>query len=78
MVSSSCEFCENWLGERHTLFRGVNDFLFTLLYIYCPVWVKFGVMDLHAMLLGISEFCENWRPGCTFMAINEIPFTRVP
>jgi hypothetical protein len=78
MVLGSCELCENQLSERRTLFRGVNDFLFTLLYIYCPVWMKFGVMDLHAILLSISEFHENWRIGYTFMGINEIPFTRVP
>jgi len=78
MVLGSCELCENQLSERLTLFRSVNDFLFTLLYIYCPIWMKFGVTDLHAMLLSISEFHENWRTGCTFMDINEIPFTRVP
>jgi hypothetical protein len=73
MVLGSCEFCENWLSVKGILyFGGINGVLFTVLYIYCPIWIKFGVMDLHAVLLSISEFCENWRTGCSSVGINEI------
>jgi hypothetical protein len=77
MVLGSCEFCENLFSERHTLFCGINDFPFTVLYIYYPIWIKFGATDLHAMLLSVSEFCENWKTGCTSVGINEIPFMHV-
>ena len=50
-------------------------------YLYFPhwVWVKFGIRDLHIILLNISEFCDNQhREGLTFlMGINEITCTHV-
>jgi len=50
-------------------------------YLYFPhwVWVKFGMGDLHMILLNIAEFCDSQhRGGLTFlMGINEITFARV-
>lgn len=47
-----------------------------------PIWVEFGVPDLHVMLLRISEFRKSWqRKGgaLTFhMLVNSITLTSVP
>lgn len=45
-------------------------------YLYFPhwVWVKFGVRDLHMILLNISEFCDSMGKAI-LMGINEITFT---
>jgi hypothetical protein len=47
--------------------------------IYCPMCVKFGVIDLSIMLLGTCEFRENrHREGRTpLTCVNEITFTHV-
>jgi len=47
---------------------------------YWPIWVKFGLSDLHITLLSICEFRENKqaRENRTFlMGLNKITFTHV-
>lgn len=62
---------------------------YTNLYPYCLhlllIWAKFGIRDLHVMVLIIPEFlAKRGRTGRTFLfggwgaGGNEITFTRVP
>jgi hypothetical protein len=48
--------------------------------INCPICVKFGITDLHIMLVSICELRENRRrEGCAFVVgVNEITCTGVP
>lgn len=44
--------------------------------VYSPIWVKFGVRDLHLILLRICEFRKNrLEECCTFLVgVNEISY----
>ena len=50
------------------------------MYSYCLTRVKFGITNLHIMMLSICEFRENrCREGRKFfMDLNEITFAHVP
>jgi len=61
MWLQKCNFgiYENWYGENHTFLWGCKLISTHTVPIYCPLWVKFGIIDLHLMLLNISELYEN-------------------
>lgn len=44
-----------------------------------PIWVKFGIGDLHVMLLAVCEFSENWRLESRnfLLDINKLSFARL-
>ena len=48
--------------------------------IYCPIYVKSGIIHPHVMFLGIFESCENRRKegGAFLVGANDIVFTHVP
>jgi hypothetical protein len=52
---------------------------FCIFHIYCPIFMGFGMRDLHVTLLSTCEFSENWhRKGRTFlMGVNEVTFSGV-
>jgi hypothetical protein len=62
----------------HTLLKGVNEFIAIYFYLFCylfiswPFLVRFGVRNLHFMVLRKCEFRGNWLwDGLTLlMAIN--------
>jgi hypothetical protein len=49
-VLCDCELSENLRNGSHTLHMGINEFV-SLLSVYCPIWVKFGIKNLNIMLL---------------------------
>ena len=49
-------------------------------HIYCAIWAKICVTDLHIILFSIREFCgSRCRKGRVFdMAVNKITCMRAP
>ena len=44
-----------------------------------PVWVKFGIGDLHVMLWAVCEVHENWRLESRnfLLGVNKLTFARL-
>jgi len=58
----------------------MNLYSYLPCHIYCPIYVKSGIIHLHVMLLGIFDSRENRRKegGAFLMGANDIVFTDVP
>jgi hypothetical protein len=68
MLLSGCELCINQYSDSHTLPKTVNKFLCVISKFFVQLGVKFGIGNLHIMLLSISEFHENQqKEGCTIL-----------
>jgi hypothetical protein len=52
MLLGSCGFRENRRSESHAFFNYANDLLF--FHIYCPLWVQFGIRELHIPLFRVA------------------------
>lgn len=64
----SCEFHE-CRRSKGTSLRNVNEFLSLLFTFICHL-VKFGIRELHIMMLSFCVFCENHRgESCTYMYV---------
>jgi len=61
------------------MLRGVNEHLSIRFHIYCLIWMKYGLIDLHMIFLSIYEFHERWQTEghMLFMGLNEITFTHI-
>jgi len=52
---SYCESHSNQLSKSHTLFRACEYILILTFRLYFPVWVKFGISDLHITLFSFAQ-----------------------
>jgi hypothetical protein len=44
-----------------------------------PIWVKFGILDMHVMLWAVCEFPENWHMESRnfLLGVNKLTFARL-
>lgn len=62
---SKFEFCEISASK---FIAYLTQLSVRILHIYCPNWVKMGIMNLHIILSILYEFCENMdREDHTFV-----------
>jgi len=49
-------------------------------HIHCPILMKFGVTDVHIMVLRICDFLKNWRRQSRIfhVGVHDSAFIRVP